>query len=188
MKVVPTELPEVLIVEPGVHGDSRGFFYESFQALRYAEAGIPGPFVQDNVSRSARGTLRGLHLQHPKGQGKLVQVLRGSVWDVAVDVRRGSPRFGRWVGIELSEAQPRQLWIPPGFAHGFCVLSEVADVLYKQSNYYADETERGIAYDDPDVGIEWPLPGEQLNVSERDSRAPRLAEVADTLPFEFVAS
>ena len=123
MKVIPTELPEVLIIEPRVHGDSRGFFYEGFQAARYAEAGIPGPFVQDNHSRSARGTLRGLHFQEPRAQGKLVQVLRGAVYDVAVDIRRGSPRFGRWVAVELSESSPRQLWIPAGFAHGFCVLS-----------------------------------------------------------------
>ena len=116
MKVVPTELPEVLVVDPRMHGDPRGFFYESFQATRYAEAGIQGPFVQDNLSRSVRGTLRGLHFQEPRAQGKLVQVLRGTVWDVAVDVRRGSPRFGRWVGVELSGTPPRQLWVPPRFA------------------------------------------------------------------------
>ena len=138
MKVDPTELPEVLLIEPKVFGDSRGFFYETFQARRYAEAGIPGPFVQDNLSRSVRGTLRGLHFQEPKAQGKLVQVLRGAVCDVAVDVRRGSPRFGRWVARRAVARQPpRQLWIPPGFAHGFCVLSESADFFYKCTELYA---------------------------------------------------
>ena len=179
MKVVPTELPEVLIVEPRVHGDSRGFFYESFQAGRYADAGIPGPFVQDNLSRSVRGTLRGLHFQEPRSQGKLVQVLRGTVWDVAVDVRRGSPRFGRWVAVELSETTPRQLWIPPGFAHGFCVLSESADFFYKCTDLYAPECDHTIAWNDPAVGIAWPVKDPLL--SAKDRIAPRLAE-APVLP------
>jgi dTDP-4-dehydrorhamnose 3,5-epimerase len=179
MKVVPTELPEVLLIEPRVHGDSRGFFYESFQAPRYAEAGITGPFVQDNLSRSMRGTLRGLHFQEPGGQGKLVQVLRGTVWDVAVDVRRGSPRFGRWVAVELSEAAPRQLWIPPGFAHGFCVLSESADFFYKCTELYAPDCDRSVAWNDPAIGIPWPV-GEPL-LSTKDRAAPRLAD-APVLP------
>lgn len=179
MKVVPTELPEVLIVEPRVHGDSRGFFYESFQAGRYADAGIPGPFVQDNLSRSVRGTLRGLHFQEPRSQGKLVQVLRGTVWDVAVDVRRGSPRFGRWVAVELSETTPRQLWIPPGFAHGFCVLSESADFFYKCTDLYAPECDHTIAWNDPAIGIAWPVKDPLL--SAKDRVAPRLAE-APVLP------
>ena len=179
MKVVQTELPEVLIIEPRVHGDSRGFFYESFQVARYAEAGIAGPFVQDNLSRSVRNTVRGLHFQEPRGQGKLVQVLRGSVWDVAVDVRRGSPRFGRWVALELSEGSPRQLWIPPGFAHGFCVLSESADFFYKCTEVYAPECERSVAWNDPAIGIAWPVQEPILSVKDRD--APRLAD-APVLP------
>ncbi len=179
MKVTPTELPEVLVIEPKVHGDARGFFYESFQALRYAQAGVTGPFVQDNLSRSARGTLRGLHLQEPKAQGKLVQVLRGSVFDVAVDVRRGSPRFGRWFGIELSETTPLQLWIPPGFAHGFCVLSESADFFYRCTELYSPETERSIAWNDPAIGIRWPV-AEPL-LSAKDRAAPPLAQ-APVLP------
>jgi dTDP-4-dehydrorhamnose 3,5-epimerase len=179
MKVVPTELPEVLIVEPKVHGDSRGFFFEAFHAKRYAEVGITGSFVQDNLSRSVRGTLRGLHFQEPRAQGKLVQVLRGTVWDVAVDVRRGSPRFGRWVAVELSEGTPRQLWIPPGFAHGFCVLSESADFFYKCTEIYAPECEQSVAWNDPAIGISWPV-SEPL-LSAKDRAAPRLAD-APVLP------
>ena len=179
MKITPTELPEVLIVDPKVHGDSRGFFYESFHSRRYAEAGIHGPFVQDNLSRSLRGTLRGLHFQEPKAQGKMIQVLRGVVWDVAVDVRRGSPRFGRWVGLELSESTARQLWIPPGFAHGFCVLSDSADFFYKCTELYAPESERVIAWNDPELAIPWPLTEPLL--SAKDRVAPRLAD-APVLP------
>ena len=179
MKSVPTELPEVLVLEPKVHGDSRGFFYETYQARRYAEAGISAPFVQDNLSRSVRGTLRGLHFQEPTPQGKLVQVLRGTVWDVAVDVRRGSPRFGRWVALELSETSPRQLWIPPGFAHGFCVLSDSADFFYKCTELYAPECERGIAWDDPQLAIPWPI--REPLLSPKDRAAPRLHE-APVLP------
>jgi dTDP-4-dehydrorhamnose 3,5-epimerase len=179
MKITPTELPEVLIIDPKVHGDSRGFFYESFQARRYSEAGIHGPFIQDNLSRSVRGTLRGLHFQEPKAQGKLIQVLRGVVWVVAVDVRRGSPRFGRWVALELSENTPRQLWIPPGFAHGFCVLSDSADFFYKCTELYAPEAERAIAWNDPSLGIPWPLTEPLL--SAKDRAAPLLAD-APVLP------
>jgi dTDP-4-dehydrorhamnose 3,5-epimerase len=179
MKVIATELPEVLVIEPKVHGDSRGFFYESFQARRYADAGISAPFVQDNLSRSVRGTLRGLHFQEPRAQGKLVQVLRGTVWDVAVDVRRGSPRFGRWAAVELSESTPRQLWIPPGFAHGFCVLSESADFFYKCTELYAPDSERSIAWNDPAIGIVWPVQEPLLSVKDR--AAPHLAD-APVLP------
>ena len=179
MKVTPTELPEVLLVEPKVFGDARGFFYEGYQAERYAAAGIPGPFVQDNLSRSARGTLRGLHFQEPKGQGKLVQVLRGRVFDVAVDVRTGSPRFGRWVGVELAEEPLRQLWIPPGFAHGFCVLSESADFFYRCTELYAPAAERAIAWNDPRIGIRWPI--EQPLLSAKDAAAP-LLDAAPVLP------
>lgn len=179
MKVTPTELPEVLLVEPKVFGDARGFFYKGYQAERYAAAGIPGPFVQDNLSRSARGTLRGLHFQEPKGQGKLVQVLRGRVFDVAVDVRTGSPRFGRWVGVELVEEPLRQLWIPPGFAHGFCVLSESADFFYRCTELYAPAAERAIAWNDPRIGIRWPI--EQPLLSAKDAAAP-LLDAAPVLP------
>src|SRR4029079_6100739 len=179
MEITRTELAEGLIIDPEVHGDCRGFFYESFQAQRYAEAGIQGPFVQDNLSRSVRGTLRGLHFQEPRAQGKLVQVLRGTVWDVAVDVRRGSPRFGRWGGVELSETSARQLWVPPGFAHGFCVLSDSADFFYKCTELYAPECERSIAWNDPVIGIPWPITEPLL--SAKDRAAPRLAE-APVLP------
>ena len=180
MKVTPTELPGVLIVEPQVFGDARGFFLESFHAERYAAAGIPGPFVQDNLSRSARGTLRGLHFQEPAPQGKLVQVLRGAVWDVAVDVRRGSPHFGSWVGVELMEDVPRQLWIPPGFAHGFCVLSESADFFYKCTAFYTPSAERAVRWDDPALGIRWPVQTPLL--SAKDAAAPLLAD-APVLPL-----
>lgn len=179
MKANSTELPGVLLIEPSVLGDSRGFFLETFQAKRYNDAGIPGPFVQDNLSRSTRGTLRGLHFQFPHPQGKLVQVLRGSVWDVAVDVRKGSPHFGGWLGMELSEENRRQLWIPAGFAHGFCVLSESADFFYKCTDFYAPAAEHAVRWDDPDIGIRWPI--ESPRLSAKDSAAPSLAE-APVLP------
>lgn len=179
MKVTPLEIPELLLVEPKVFGDDRGFFMEMFHAKRYAEAGIPGPFVQDNYSRSSRGTLRGLHFQEPQGQGKLVQVLAGRVYDVALDVRRGSPTFGQWAAVELSAENRRQLWIPPGFAHGFCVTSESADFHYKCTTLYAPETERCIAWNDPDLAIPWPV-SEPL-MSPKDLRAPRLRD-APVLP------
>ncbi|AGC46352.1 dTDP-4-dehydrorhamnose 3,5-epimerase [Myxococcus stipitatus DSM 14675] len=179
MKVLPLEIPELLLVEPKVFGDDRGFFMELFHAKRYADAGIAGPFIQDNYSRSSRGTLRGLHFQEPQGQGKLVQVLAGRVYDVAVDVRRGSPTFGKWAAVELSAENRRQLWIPPGFAHGFCVTSETADFHYKCTTLYAPETERCIAWNDPDLGIPWPV-SEPL-MSPKDLRAPRLKD-APILP------
>ena len=182
MQVIPQEIPELLLIEPKVFGDARGYFKETFHAERYAAAGMALPFVQDNVSRSRRGILRGLHMQNPYSQGKLVSVLEGEVYDVAVDVRLGSPTFGRWVGMLLSAENHRQFYVPPGFAHGFCVTSEVADVAYKCSSYYDAATESGIAYDDPAIGIEWPIGVEPI-VSERDATAPRLGDVASTLPF-----
>jgi len=174
VKVTQTELPEVLLVEPRVFGDPRGFFFETFHAERYVAAGINGPFVQDNLSRSTKGTLRGLHFQEPRAQGKLVQVFRGAVWDVAVDVRKGSPHFGAWVGVELSEENRRQLWIPPGFAHGFCVLSDVADFFYKCTDLYAPECQRAVRWDDPDLAIRWQV--QSPLISPRDQAAPSLAE------------
>lgn len=179
MEVVPTALPEVLQIDPRVFEDPRGFFKETWQAERYAEAGMPG-FVQDNCSRSRRGTLRGLHFQLQHAQGKLVQVFRGEIFDVAVDVRRSSPDFGRWVGTTLSEDNHRQLYVPPGFAHGFCVLSDVADVFYKCTDIYAPEHERTLLWNDPALGIEWPLDIEPV-ISEKDSLGRPLSE-CETYP------
>jgi len=157
MKVTPTAIPEVLLVEPRVFGDARGFFFESFNQRAFQEAsGLHVEFVQDNHSRSSQGVLRGLHYQIEQPQGKLVRVVRGRVFDVAVDLRRSAATFGRWVGLELSEDSHQQLWIPPGFAHGFMVLSESADFLYKTTHYYAPEHERCVAWNDPQLGIEWP--------------------------------
>ncbi|MDM8348278.1 dTDP-4-dehydrorhamnose 3,5-epimerase [Pseudomonas sp. sp1636] len=158
MQVIATALPEVLILEPKVFGDERGFFYESFNARAFAEAtGLTRAFVQDNHSRSQRGVLRGLHYQVQQTQGKLVRVTAGEVYDVVVDIRRGSPDFGRWVGTHLSAENKRQLWLPEGFAHGFLVLSEFAECLYKTTDYYAPEHERCIRWDDPSLAIDWPL-------------------------------
>jgi dTDP-4-dehydrorhamnose 3,5-epimerase len=179
MKVTATEQPGVLLIEPQAFSDERGFFMETFAARRYAEAGIAQPFVQDNFSRSVYGTLRGLHFQEPDAQGKLVQVLRGAVYDVAVDIRRGSPSFGRWLGIELSDENRRQLWVPPGFAHGFCVTSEVADFVYKCTAPYMRAHDRGIAWDDPALAIVWPIAAPRL--SDKDRKLPRLAD-APLLP------
>ena len=168
MKVIATAIPEVLIIEPKVFGDARGFFYESFNQQAFNEAtGTDHQFVQDNHSRSSKGVLRGLHYQVKQPQGKLVHVARGSVFDVAVDIRKSSPTFGQWVGVELSEDNCRQLWVPPGFAHGFVVTSESADFLYKTTDYYAPAHERCIAWNDPAIGIEWP--GDQPpNLSVKD--------------------
>ncbi len=178
MNVLETALPGVLILEPKVHGDARGFFMESYNRRRFAELGLPIEFVQDNHSRSARGVLRGLHYQIRQPQGKLVRVTRGAVFDVAVDLRRSSPSFGRWAGVELSEDNHRMLWIPPGFAHGFLVISETADFLYKTTDYYAPEHERCIRWDDPDIGIAWPLETEPLlSAKDRVGRSLREAEV-----------
>jgi dTDP-4-dehydrorhamnose 3,5-epimerase len=171
----------VLLLEPAVHGDDRGFFVETFRANVWGELGIDVEFVQDNHSRSRRGTLRGMHFQTDPGQAKLVRCARGQILDVVVDLRRDSDTFGRWDGHELDDANQRQLWVPVGFAHGFCVLTEEADVVYKCSSYYDPATEAGIAYDDPDVGIAWP--NLELLVSERDRSAPRLADIAESLTF-----
>jgi dTDP-4-dehydrorhamnose 3,5-epimerase len=176
MKVTPTCIPDVLVIEPKVFGDARGFFLESFnQAAFQAATGLDVNFVQDNHSRSGRGVLRGLHYQLQQPQGKLVRVVRGSVFDVAVDVRKGSPTFGQWTGIELSEDNHRQFWVPPGFAHGFLVLSESADFLYKTTDYYAQQHERCIAWDASDIGIEWPLAGPPL-LSAKDLQGKQLRD------------
>jgi len=181
MKVTPTALPEVLVLEPSVFGDERGFFMESYNRRVFNEAvGYDVEFVQDNHSRSTRGVLRGLHFQlPPQAQGKLVRVTSGAVFDVAVDVRRDSPRFGQWVGLELSEANKRQLWIPAGFAHGFLVLSDQADFLYKATDYYAPELERTVRWDDPSVGVSWPDAGSPVRLSAKDAVAPVLREASE---------
>ena len=177
MIVTPTELGGVLLVRPDVHADQRGFFVEVWHATRYAAAGIPGPFVQDNHSRSSRHTLRGLHYQAGRPQGKLVRVAVGTVFDVAVDLRRSSPTFGRWVGTTLSGENHHQLWIPPGFAHGFYVLSEFADVMYKCTEVYNASGDRAVRWDDPDLAIAWPLAGaEHPILSGKDATAPSLGE------------
>lgn len=180
MNIIATEIPEVLVIEPKLFGDARGFFLESYQAERYAAAGIRRPFVQDNMSRSARGVLRGLHLQNPKAQGKLVTVLRGTVIDVAVDVRRGSPTFGRHVAVELSEDNRRQFWVPRGFAHGFAVLSDTADFFYKCDELYTPENEVVVKWNDPVLGIDWRIDGPTL--SARDAAGRHLAEIT-SLPI-----
>ena len=171
-----------MLLEPAIHGDERGFFMETYRASTLAEHGLHDAWVQDNHSRSRRGTVRGIHFQTHPGQGKLVRCARGKVLDVVIDLRRGSPTFGEWEAVELDDVHGLQLWIPIGFGHGFCVLSETADFVYKCTNYYDGATEAGIRFDDPDVGIEWPT-GFELLYSERDRTAPRLAEVADSLPF-----
>ncbi|GLH76734.1 dTDP-4-dehydrorhamnose 3,5-epimerase [Bradyrhizobium sp. SSBR45G] len=179
MNVIKTDLPEVIILEPKLFGDTRGFFLETFQAARYRELGIAGPFVQDNMSRSAHGVLRGLHLQNPNTQGKLVSAMRGRVLDVAVDVRVGSPNFGRHVAVELSEENRRQLWVPRGFAHGFVVLSESADFFYKCDDYYSPKDEMSVRWNDPAIGIDWGIAEPKL--SAKDAEAPLLAD-AKNLP------
>jgi dTDP-4-dehydrorhamnose 3,5-epimerase len=178
MRVIPTALPGVLILEPKVFGDERGFFFESFNQRAFDEAvGEHIAFVQDNHSRSQRGVLRGLHYQlPPHAQGKLVRVTSGRVFDVAVDLRRGSATFGRWVGTELAAAEPRQLWIPPGFAHGFVVLSDTADFFYKTTDYYAPTTEGSVRWDDPRLAITWPDPGVPIRLSDKDRVAPPFAQ------------
>jgi dTDP-4-dehydrorhamnose 3,5-epimerase len=180
-----TRLDGPILIEPRVFGDERGFFSETYRRSAFAELGIAEEMVQDNHSRSGHGIVRGMHFQIGDGAAKLVRCGRGAIYDVVVDLRRGSPTFGEWEGFELTDENMRVAYCPIGFAHGFCVLSEVADVIYKQSNYYSDETERGISYRDPEVGIEWPLPTEELIPSERDTDAPLLSEVAAELPFEY---
>jgi dTDP-4-dehydrorhamnose 3,5-epimerase len=180
MQVTSTEIPDVLIIEPKLHGDQRGFFVETFQAERYAAAGIHRVFVQDNLSRSARGVLRGLHLQHPRSQGKLVTVLHGKVLDVAVDARFGSPTFGRHVTALLTDENRRQFWVPRGFAHGFVVLSETADFFYKCDDLYSPEDETVIAWNDPDIDIKWGVDAPAL--SARDAAGVRLRDIEASLP------
>jgi dTDP-4-dehydrorhamnose 3,5-epimerase len=176
-----TSLDGVALIEPEVHGDERGFLVETFRDDGWREVGVAVDFVQDNHSRSSRGILRGIHFQTTPGQAKLVRCLRGRVWDLAVDLRRKSPTYGEWEGHELDDERHRQLFVPVGFGHGFCVLSDVADVAYKLSSPYDPATEAGIAWDDPDVGVDWPIDDPIL--SERDRGAPRLAEIADELPW-----
>lgn len=187
MKVSETKLPGLLSIEPRVFGDERGFFLETWASQRYRDAGMPQSFVQDNLSRSRRGTLRGLHLQHPHGQGKLVYVISGEVYDVAVDVRVGSPSFGQWYGETLSGDNKRQLFIPPGFAHGFCVTSDEALFAYKCTEAYHPESELTILFDDPKLGIDWPVTSPTLSSKDRDGvllervpegRLPRFSEEA----------
>jgi dTDP-4-dehydrorhamnose 3,5-epimerase len=179
MRVIPTSIPDVLVIEPQVFGDSRGFFLESFNAKAFQQAtGSDVSFVQDNHSRSQRNVLRGLHYQIQQPQGKLVRVVQGAVFDVAVDIRQSSPSFGQWVGVELTEENHRQLWVPAGFAHGFVVLSESADFLYKTTDYYAPEHERCIRWDDPEIGIEWPINADlQLSSKDKEGLLLRQAEV-----------
>jgi dTDP-4-dehydrorhamnose 3,5-epimerase len=186
MQVIETKLPGVLIIEPTVFEDQRGFFFESYSLRAYAAHGITDTFVQDNHSRSVKGTLRGLHYQAAPGQAKLVRVALGEVFDVAVDIRWGSPTFGQWVGVTLSAENKRQLYIPAGFAHGFCVTSDVADFLYKCSSYYSPPDERGLAWDDPGLAIDWPTRTPIL--SERDRRHPRLAQAAHDYCYEILIS
>ena len=186
-----TRLEGPVLVRPEVFGDERGFFAETYRREEWAELGIPHEFVQDNHSRSRRGVVRGMHFQtrggpRDEGQAKLVRCARGAILDVVVDIRRGSPAFGEWEAFELSDQSMRQLLCPVGFAHGFCVLSEVADVVYRCDAYYDPGSEAGIAYDDPDLAIAWPE-GLELVPSARDARAPRLADVAGELPFEYAA-
>jgi dTDP-4-dehydrorhamnose 3,5-epimerase len=179
VKVATTKLPGVVIIEPMIHRDSRGVFVETYQARRYAEHGLPPEFVQDNHSRSVRGTLRGLHLQLTQPQGKLIHVIDGVIFDVAVDIRVGSSTFGHWVGIELSGENFKQLYVPPGFAHGFCVISDRADVSYKCTDYYLSGDEVGIAWNDPDIEIQWPITSPLL--SQKDMNAPRLKDLLHQL-------
>jgi dTDP-4-dehydrorhamnose 3,5-epimerase len=178
-----TKLDGVALIEPQVHGDERGFFVETFSRERWGELGVDAEFVQHNHSRSGKGTLRGLHFQTEPGQAKLLRCARGAILDVAVDLRRGSPTYGEWEGHVLDDERHRQLYVPIGFAHGFIVLSDVADVAYLVSSLYDPATEAGIAWDDPEVGVDWQVADPLL--SERDKTAPKLAEIADQLPFEF---
>ena len=182
MKRIETKLDGPILLEPVVHGDERGFFQETYRENVFRDLGIPDAFVQDNHSRSRRGIVRGMHYQ--PGMAKLIRCVRGSIVDVVVDLRRGSPAFGRFEAVELTDDRGHQFYCPDGFAHGFCVTSEVADVVYKCSDYYDPATEGGFRYDDEDVGIEWPA-GLELSPSARDASAPRLAEIADKLPFEY---
>lgn len=175
MKIIETPIRDLLLIEPKVFGDKRGFFLETFQENRYREAGVRLPFVQDNISRSGRGVLRGLHFQIQNPQGKLVFAIRGEVFDVAVDIRKNSPTYGRWFGAVLSDENHRQLYVPPGFAHGFCVLSEYADFFYKCTDFYHPEDEGGLLWNDPAIGIDWPIDAPLIN--QRDLQFPGLIDL-----------
>lgn len=183
MQRLDTRLDGPMLIVPRVLGDERGFFCETYRRGVFAELGIAEEMVQDNHSRSTRGIVRGMHFQIGAGAAKLIRCARGTIFDVVVDLRRDSPTFGEWEGFELSDENMRMVYCPVGFAHGFCAISEVCDVMYKQSSYYSEEHERGIAYDDPDVGVQWPLSSGDLIASERDRKAPRLTEMAEELPF-----
>ena len=185
MEKLETRLAGPVLLAPRVISDERGFFCETYRRSVFAEVGIAEEMVQDNHSRSRHGIVRGMHFQIGAGASKLIRCGRGSIFDVVVDLRRGSPTFGEWEGFELTDENMHMAYCPVGFAHGFCVLSDTADVLYKQSNYYADASERGIAYNDPDVAIAWPLPTDELIPSERDATAPLLRDIADELPFRY---
>jgi dTDP-4-dehydrorhamnose 3,5-epimerase len=187
MRSLSVHLEGLVVIEPSVYPDERGFFCETYRQEWHEEAGLSAQelFVQDNHSRSTRGVVRGMHFHIGDGVAKLVRCARGRILDVAVDLRRGSPTYGQWEGVELDEESMRELYVPVGFAHGFCVLSDVADVMYKQTAYYDPAVERGIAWNDPDIGIEWPLPPAELIVSDRDTAAPRLSEIGEELPFEW---
>ncbi len=177
MNVIETEIPEVLLIEPKVFGDERGFFMESFNKRNFSEkTGVNREFVQDNHSRSSKGVLRGLHYQIQQAQGKLLRVVVGEIFDVAIDIRKNSPNFGKWVGYILSAENKRQFWVPPGFAHGFLVVSETADVLYKTTDYYAPEYERSILWNDPEIGINWPLDGIEVKLSQKDKTGTSLKD------------
>lgn len=185
MRKLETRLEGPMLIEPVVYGDARGFFCETYRQSAFSELGIEAAMVQDNHSRSRRGIVRGMHFQIGQGTSKLIRCASGRILDVVVDIRRGSPSFGAWEAFELSDENMRIAYCPVGFAHGFCVLSEQADVIYKQSHYYSNELERGFAYDDPDVAIEWPISATELTTSQRDASAPRLSEIADQLPFQY---
>lgn len=180
MQFIPTNIPDVVVVEPRVFGDARGFNMETYQAQRFAEAGLPTQFVQDNHSGSVKGTLRGIHYQIRQPQGKLVRVIVGEVFDAAVDLRRSSPTFGRWVGVTLSAENRRQLWVPPGFGHGFYVLSEWTEVVYKVTDFYAPQWERSLLWNDPTVGIEWPLSGSQPPILSAKDAQGQTFDLAET--------
>lgn len=185
MRISPTSLSGPMLLEPTVHGDDRGFFVETFRREEQALLDVSGEFIQDNHSRSRRGVVRGMHFHVGEGVAKLVRCGRGRIWDVVVDIRQGSPSYGAWEGFELDDAQHRQLYVPVGFAHGFCTLSDVADVMYRQTAYYSPDVERGIAYDDPALGIEWPIEAEERIVSARDAAAPTLAGFQADNPFVY---
>lgn len=187
MRILPCRLDGPVVIEPSVYPDERGFFMETYRRSWHEDAGIPPQesFVQENHSRSSRGVLRGLHFQLGDGVAKLVRCGRGRILDVAVDLRAGSPTYAEWEAVELDDENMREFYVPVGFAHGFCVLSDLADVLYKQSAYYDPELEAAISWKDPDIGVQWPLPAEELSVSARDAAAPLLAEIAHQLPFRW---